>query len=142
MSVIIGLFIASILFLISCIHIYWLFGGRWGITGAIPTKDGKPLFAPNPGTTIFVAFALLAAALLILGRIGYLVNIFIPNSFFYYGVWGLTVIFFIRSIGDFKYVGFFKKIKDSKFAYCDTRLHSPICLLISISSLIINLATR
>lgn len=141
MNIIVGLLIAVILSSISCIHIYWLSGGRWGILGAIPTKDGKPLFGPKPGATLFVASALLVAAFLVLGRIGFLVDQLFPSSIYNYGIWGMTAIFFLRAIGDFNYVGFFKKVKDSKFAYWDTRFHSPLCLLISVSSLFINLTT-
>ena len=137
LKIVVGLVLAAILFLISCIHIYWVLGGRWGISGAIPTRDSKPLFRQKTVTTILVAFALLIAVIFILGRIGFLIKLAIPTSIFHYGIWGITVIFFIRAVGDFKYVGFFKKVRDSKFAYWDTRFHSPLCLFISISSLII-----
>jgi hypothetical protein len=34
-------------------------------------------------------------------------------------------------MGEFNYVGFFKKVKDTEFAKWDTKLFSPLCLLIS-----------
>ncbi|TKI67695.1 DUF3995 domain-containing protein [Lysinibacillus mangiferihumi] len=53
-------------------------------------------------------------------------------NFFTLGCTVCAVIFLIRAIGDFKYVGFFKKIKHSQFARNDTWLYSPLCLFISL----------
>jgi hypothetical protein len=44
---------------------------------------------------------------------------------------GMTVIFAARAVGDFKYVGFFKTVKDSPFAVWDTKAYSPHNLVIS-----------
>jgi hypothetical protein len=35
---------------------------------------------------------------------------------------------FARAIGEFKYVGFFKRVRGSRFARRDTLLYSPLCL--------------
>jgi len=69
--------------------------------------------------------------LIILGQIGFL-GLFVPNMIFYYGTLFISLVFFLRSIGEFRLVGFFKKIKNTKFAYWDTILFSPLCLLIAI----------
>ena len=37
-----------------------------------------------------------------------------------------------RAIGDFKYVGFFKRVRGSKFARMDTLVYSPLCLLLAL----------
>ncbi len=31
----------SILFLVSFLHVYWAFGGKWATNSVIPTKDGE-----------------------------------------------------------------------------------------------------
>jgi lipopolysaccharide/colanic/teichoic acid biosynthesis glycosyltransferase len=36
-----------------------------------------------------------------------------------------------RAVGEFKYVGFFKRVRDSKFATLDTFVYSPLCLLLA-----------
>ena len=36
-----------------------------------------------------------------------------------------------RAVGEFKYVGFFKRVRGSRFARLDTLLYSPLCLLLS-----------
>jgi hypothetical protein len=45
--------------------------------------------------------------------------------------WIIPAIFLIRAIGDFKYVGFTKKVKSSTFAELDTKFFSPLCLVIA-----------
>lgn len=132
------LLVVSVLFLISMIHVYWAFGGRWGAKVAIPIKKGsqEPVFVPRKIGTLLVAFLLTVAALLLLIKGIYLRNVQEFN-FFTLGCMVCAVIFLIRAIGDFKYVGFFKKIKHSQFARNDTWFYSPLCLLISLAYLFV-----
>ncbi len=37
-----------------------------------------------------------------------------------------------RAVGEFKYVGFFKRVRGSRFATLDTLVYSPLCLLLAI----------
>ena len=53
--------------------------------------------------------------------------------------WVISSIFILRSIGDFKYIGFFKKLKTSKFGKMDSKLFSPLCLTIGLIGIIIEL---
>lgn len=48
------------------------------------------------------------------------------------GGWMIALVFFIRTIGDFHWVGICKKKKGTLFAHWDTRLYSPLCLFIAI----------
>ena len=41
--------------------------------------------------------------------------------------------------GDFKYIGFFQKLKTSKFGKMDSKLFSPLCLTIGLIGIIIEL---
>jgi hypothetical protein len=36
-----------------------------------------------------------------------------------------------RAIGDFKYLGLFKRVRGSRFATLDTFVYSPLCLLLA-----------
>lgn len=45
----------------------------------------------------------------------------------------LALIFAVRAIGDFRYVGFFKHIRGSRFARMDTMCYSPLCAALSLS---------
>jgi len=127
------LLVVSVLILISIIHVYWAFGGRWGVEVALPIKKGsqEPVFVPRKIGTLLVAFLLVVAAFLLFIKGVYLRNAQEFN-FFSLGCTVCAAIFLIRAIGDFKYVGFFKKIKHSQFARNDTRFYSPLCLLIAV----------
>jgi len=49
-----------------------------------------------------------------------------------YAGWALAVMFAVRAIGDFKRVGFFKKIEGTVFATLDSRVYSPLYLVLSV----------
>lgn len=123
-----------LLLVISGLHIYWAFGGKWGAAVAIPELPGKAkAFSPGPFATLFVAAGLAVMAGLHLQKIGWL-PVALPNWLAQYGLWVVGSIFFLRVIGDFRYVGFFKRITDTSFAKMDTELYIPLCLTISISA--------
>jgi hypothetical protein len=125
-----------ILLAISGIHFFWAFGGRWGADAAIPTsQDGKKVLSPDIFATLVVAFGILAMALLHLEKVQNL-SLPIPAWINAYGLKIIAGIFLLRAIGDFRYVGFFKKIKETKFADLDTKYYSPLCLVLSINAFI------
>ena len=136
--------IAIILFLIflfiSFIHFYWAFGGKWGSDAVLPTKDDNNTKVLNPTIliTLIVAFGLLGFGLFILNTAG-LIHFYIPQWHNKYGLWIIASIFALRAIGDFNYVGFFKKIKRTKFGKNDTKYFSSFCLTISILAIILEL---
>ena len=129
----------SILAMLGFLHIYWAFGGKWAAEKALPSTPGnEPLFTPGIFACIVVAAGLLTFAAL------FIIHTFMPipalpqwlvtNS-----LWLIGAIFTLRAIGDFRYVGFMKKVKHSTFASLDTKYYSPLCLYLGISSFIINL---
>lgn len=125
-----------ILLAISGIHFFWAFGGRWGADAALPTsKDGKRMLSPDIFATLIVAFGILAMALLHLEKVQTL-NLPIPAWINAYGLKIIAGIFLLRAIGDFRYVGFSKKVKNTKFANLDTKYYSPLCLILSINAFI------
>ena len=119
--------IKPIIFLIiSGFHFYWAFGGTFGIKAVIPQMEGKMAFQPPVLATIFIALAVLISAILSWKPH--------PNSYaktLIYGNLIIGIVFLIRAIGDFKYVGFFKKVKGSLFAENDSRYYSPLCVVVS-----------
>ncbi len=134
-----AIFNTILLGLISFIHFYWLLGGKWGGDAALPTSaDGKLALQPRIFETLVVALGLLFMALLHTYKVG-LVELNLPSWIDTYALRIIAFIFLIRAIGEFRYVGFFKKIKSTKFARLDTRLYSPLCLLLSLNAFITSL---
>jgi hypothetical protein len=109
-------------------HIYWAFGGKVLLDKALPTKDGVQLLNPSKALTFLVGVVLLGFA-----SVSYLLYFWMDNSeLVVYLGWIIAVLFFVRAIGEFHIVGFFKKIKDTPFAEYDTKYFSPLCLFLSI----------
>lgn len=136
---ILGIVLALIFALLSFLHLYWAAGGRFGSGAAIPTVGvgGGRLLHPSPLGTSLVAAALFAAVLVVLGRLKFLGAV-VPGWIFYSGTWVIALLFLLRSIGDFRYVGFFKSVSGTDFARWDTILFSPLCLFIAVAAFLIN----
>ncbi len=118
---------ALILLSISALHVYWALGGRWGSDVAIPNIPGstRALFRPSPFITLVVAGALLVAAVLVMGNFVWTAGII------KLGTWALAAVFLLRAVGEFRYVGFFKTVKDSAFGHFDTAYFTPLCLALA-----------
>jgi len=128
--------------LVVVFHLYWAAGGRKGADAVIPRRPaeqgGEPLFHPSPIGTLSVALFLLAViGLGIVVQRG--ADITIPWRWLRLLLAACGGVFVLRAIGEFRYVGFFKRVTGSRFAYWDTRLFSPFILLIGIACLVIAL---
>ena len=129
-----------ILLIVAAVHIYWAAGGKAGKGAAIPSANGRAVIRPSAFGTALVAVGLCAMAALVALRIGWLDLPALPgnSAVVEIGTWLMAVVFALRAIGDFRYVGFFKRIRDGKFARLDTLVYSPLCaflaLLIGISA--------
>ena len=132
-----GIVLAVIFALLGVLPLYWAAGGRFGGGAAIPTVGGKRLLNPSPVGTVLVAAALFAAMLVVLGRLKML-GAAVPGWIFYLGTWVISLLFLLRAIGDFRYVGFFKSVSGTAFARWDTILFSPLCLFIAVAALLIS----
>lgn len=139
MTTIIAIILFLIFLFLSSIHFYWGVGGRWGSEAVIPTKDDNvKVMMPGLLPTFIVAFGLFGFGLFILIKSG-LINFDLPHWLSNYGLWIIASIFILRAIGEFNYVGFFKKMKHTKFGQRDTKYYSPLCLLIGVLTIIIEL---
>lgn len=124
---------------LGLLHFYWVFGGTGGLKNAVPNKgDGQAVFKPGKLATSVVGLGLLSFAAYYVQHLGYF-EIPALNAVFYYLGWIIPAIFLLRAIGDFKYAGFFKQIKDTGFARMDTKFYAPLCLFIAILGYLVQL---
>lgn len=123
--------------LLSALHVYWAVGGRSGAEAVLPERDGTPLFRPGLTSTLVVAGLLASASLLVLAHSGRGPGVFLPPWMVALGVPVIAVVMLARSIGDFRYIGFFKKVRDTRFARLDTRYFSPIALLLGAATAVV-----
>ncbi|WP_372490886.1 DUF3995 domain-containing protein [Paenibacillus mellifer] len=110
------------------------FGGSWGLHAALPTKDDSKLPVLRPGRlgTLLIGFLCFFASVLLLVQIEMFTVITSSLLTKWLCIAG-GVVFLLRAIGEGKYVGFFKKIKHTRFAKQDTVFYSPLCVWISLT---------
>jgi len=120
-----------IMILLALTHFYWALGGKFGLDYALPTDEkANRLLNPSIFMTYVVDFVLLGFA-----YIAYRLYIGNESTMMIYTGYGLSILFFLRSVGDFNTVGLFKKVKNTAFAKYDTWVYVPLCLFISINFL-------
>jgi len=118
---------------LSGLHLFWACGGRWGVKAALPEVDGRPLFRPGTGATVMVALLLAVAGLLVLERAGVGPGI-VPPTISLWGTRGVAAALIGRAVGEFNYLGFFKRKRATPFARLDTRLYSPLALALGLGA--------
>ena len=99
--------------------------------GAVPSVEGKPLFVPSTRATVAVGIVLLLFAGLVAAT-GRLLEVGASPRLLSWLSLALALGLLARAIGEFKYVGFFKRVRGSRFARLDTWIYSPLCLLLAV----------
>lgn len=115
---------------IAVLHAYWALGGRWGSAFTVPTVSGRRMFDPTPLATWVVSGLLGIAVILVMGKAGW-IGTGPLTLLFDAGMWGLSLIFLLRAVGNLRSFGFFKTVKGTPFAHWDTWFYSPLCLLLA-----------
>ena len=123
-----------IVLLLAAVHVYWAAGGKAGKAAAIPTAEGRAVLKPSAFSTAMVAVGLCVIAAFLALRIGWLkvLGFAGDNNFAEIAAWVFAAMFALRAIGDFRYVGFFKRIRDTRFARLDTLPYSPLCAVLAV----------
>jgi hypothetical protein len=115
-------------------HLYWALGGRVGYSVSLPQRpDGVPVMAHRLGwwrpAAGAVALGLIVLALLLLGCTGHL-GLPLPRSAARAALLVTGIAFVARAVAPNRYVGFFKSLRGTRWARYDTRLYSPLFLLL------------
>lgn len=108
------------------LHIAWAAGMRWGLHAAIPQVGGRPARSPGRVMTLLVAGALLVLALLFLA-LGRLVVVPATSPL----ALAAAIVFGLRTVGDLRTVGLFKRGVTGTFARNDTLYYTPLCFAIA-----------
>jgi len=124
---------SAILLVAAAFHFYWGWGGRYGNHVSIPQHpNGERVFTPRPGAAHFVGVALIGGVLCILAAAKHL-TLPVPESLPRAATAWLALIFLVRALGWFRYVGFFKQVRSTPFARYDTWFYCPLRLFLGIS---------
>jgi hypothetical protein len=106
---------ACIFGILGLLHFYWALRDASGSSSAIPEINGAPAFRPSKAATATVGLVLFGTAAIVLLQVKVLLA-------------GAAAVLFLRAIGDFRLVGFFKRVRETRFARLDTLFYSPLCL--------------
>ena len=138
MNLFLGLIAGLIVFFLAVIHFYWAFGGTWGIASVLPTNlNEDKMLKPSWFASVLVGVILLFVALLYEIEVAVVSKTIFPKFIVNNGLYAVGGVFILRAIGDFKYVGFFKRIKGTLFAKNDTKYFSPLCLFLGIIAILL-----
>ncbi|MDZ4707594.1 MAG: DUF3995 domain-containing protein [Saprospiraceae bacterium] len=135
----IGITLTGIFVFLSSIHFYWGIRGMNPGSKVIPSDSGgKLLFIPSRFDSLVVGAGLAAFSFLVLIKSNW-INFSLPSLIVEIGVWVVAGLFLLRAIGDFKYVGITKKIKNTAFARMDNQYYTPLCIIIALMASLLNL---
>ncbi len=126
-----------VFFLLGTLHFYWAVGGKWATDDVVPTKPtGEKLFTTSAISCVLVGSGLWLMSFVHVANAGL---IFKGSDFtiFRYSTLAIGIIFLVRFMGDFKWVGLSKKVKGTSFAKNDALYYTPLCLFLSISSFVL-----
>jgi hypothetical protein len=122
--------VCAVFVLLALWHVRMAFAKATSQGGAVPSVDGKPLFVPSRRATLLVALVLLLFAVLVAATAG-IIPLGLPLAVLSWLSYALALGLLARAVGEFRYVGFFKRVRGSRFAFLDTLVYSPLCLLLS-----------
>ncbi|NJX14713.1 DUF3995 domain-containing protein [Tamlana crocina] len=136
---ILSISLSTIFITLGAIHFNWVVGGTFGFAESLPTKEsGERVLNPKKMDSAIVGTGLTLFGVFYIFKSGMTENI-LPNWLLEYGGWVIPIIFILRAIGEFKYVGFFKSVNKTDFAKLDTKLYSPLCLVMGVMGIAIQL---
>ncbi|MEA3009570.1 MAG: hypothetical protein QOJ91_1262 [Sphingomonadales bacterium] len=117
-------------------HVYGALGGRTGHSVSLPQRpDGVPVMAHRlpwwRPAAAGVALGLVALAALLLAHSGFL-PLPLPGGPAKAALLAAGLAFVARALVPNRYVGFFKTLRTTRWARYDTRLYSPLFLLLGL----------
>ncbi len=111
---VIKILLTGAFFIEGALNLYWVASGKLPEDAVIPFEDGSPLFEPEPLITVAAGVLEWIAAMIVV----------LPGTRLKLALGALLLL---RSIGEFQYIGFFKRVRGSRYAKLDTWLYSPLC---------------
>ncbi len=117
----------------AAFHVYWGLGGRTGMGVAIPEVPGKPIYRPSRAACLAVALALVAALMVLAVRTLALAAAPARSiaGWTLAASWVLALVFAARTVGDFRFVGLFKRLRGTRFAAYDDWFYTPLCAVVA-----------
>lgn len=122
--------VCCVFVLLAVWHFCMAFMPGAGAPRAVPSVEGKPLFVPTRSATVAVGVVLIAFGGLVLATAGS-ISLGVSRTALSWLSYALALGLLARAVGEFRYVGFFKRVRGTRFARLDTLIYSPLCLLLA-----------
>jgi hypothetical protein len=132
MGEIVAVVVIVVFAVLASIHVYWALGGRTGSRAAVPELHNRPAFVPSSAATFGVAIGLVGCAVLVAASAGLIAST-TPASWVTWLAFALALVLLARAVGDFRLVGFFKRVHGTRFARLDSAVYAPLCLCLALS---------
>ena len=127
----------TIFILLSFLHIYWALGGNWGMSAVLPTlSEGQRRFRTGTYGRLAIGAAMGGFAFVTIGNMG-IFDAYLNRDFTRYATTAIGLVFLLRAMGDFHYMGFFKKATGTLYPKNDSQYYSPLSLAIAVISFIV-----
>ena len=131
---VLAVMLSIVLIFLAALHFYWSLFGIKDPEAVLPTKpSNKTIISPGKFGAALVGVVLLLFAFVFINKVLALVE----YPWLGYVTYGIAIVFILRAFGDFRYVGFFKTAKNTRFSALDTRFYSPLCLLMGILIIVV-----
>ena len=132
MSEIVAVAVVIVFAILALVHTYWAFGGQAGSLAAVPEVHERPAFVPSAAATFAVAIGLVACAVLVAASAGFIIAA-VPATSVTWLAFALAFAMLARAVGDFRLVGFFKRVRGTRFARLDSAVYAPLCLSLALA---------
>ena len=121
MNTILALVVSLAFVALALWHFRMALSPAGGMSGAVPSKSGQTPVRSFHQSHACCRIALLVFALLVAATAG-LVEIGVPVRMLSWSSYALALGLLARAVGEFKYIGFFKRVRGTRFARLDTLL--------------------
>ncbi len=133
----VALLALAIIAFAAAFHFHWAFGGHLGFGVSLPQRpDGEPVMSHRlklwRPAAFGVGLALLALGFLVAARALRWPAGLAP-ALVDYSLIGAGILFIARALVPNRYVGFFKTLRTTRWARRDTRLYSPLFLILGVA---------
>ncbi len=136
MSGLLAHFVAAALGATVLFHLYWGAGGRFLSDAVVPVRQTargpEKVFNPSSLAALIVA-AYLSAIVALAYAVSWNTEVTLTARTLRLLLGLAGGVFLLRAVGDFHYMGFFKRVRGTRFARWDTWLFSPLILLLGLA---------
>ena len=139
--VLLAVLIATVLAALSTLHLYWAVGGRWAMRSRCLSIMASTRFVRVPQRHCWSQHCSQQPACWFWGASG-LGPLLALSRLTHLGAWTIAVAFLLRGLARFlQLYGMFRSVRDTRFAWWDRHVYTPLSILLGITTAIVAVST-